>query len=290
MVAKLPGKSYDEMKALTIMNHGIPYVFSYELLIAIFWEESPFFNNVEQDGGTAWGFGQVEPSEYYKFETEQAKQFGYYVAGLPRRLKVGNRTKLLGVLTDDQSVQVASAALRHYYYTKSHSKMDALYTYGGVYYKGPSPLTPAERKKIIQGWLECEKHLQFFHQGFDPDEIITGLRMAKYFTPEQEKTFRPILFPNTTADLIKSLKDYMNQLLSSNKLLRSGSSGQEVKALQTILNYEKNSVFPSLVEDGVFGPKTRNRVIEFQKKHYLMPDGIVGPKTKDAMVTATRIE
>jgi len=47
MVAKLPGKSYDEMMALTIKNHGIPYVFSYELLIAIFWEESPFFNNVE---------------------------------------------------------------------------------------------------------------------------------------------------------------------------------------------------------------------------------------------------
>ena len=61
MVAKLPGKSYDEMKALIIRNHGLPYAFSYELLIAIFWEES-FFNNLKQDGGTAWGFGQVEPS------------------------------------------------------------------------------------------------------------------------------------------------------------------------------------------------------------------------------------
>ncbi|MHA7777828.1 hypothetical protein [Roseibium sp. M-1] len=119
-MSQLPGKSYDEMKALIIKNHGIPYVFSWELLIAICWEES-LFNNREQQGGSAWGFGQVEPSEFYKFETEEAKQRGYYVANLPRRIKSGNSTKLLGQLTDDQSVQVVSAALRHNYYSRHHN-------------------------------------------------------------------------------------------------------------------------------------------------------------------------
>jgi hypothetical protein len=56
-MSRLSGNSYDEMKPLIIENHGIPYVFSCELLIAIFWEE-PLCNNKEQLC-VAWGFVQV---------------------------------------------------------------------------------------------------------------------------------------------------------------------------------------------------------------------------------------
>ena len=34
-----------------------------------------------------------------------------------------------------------------------------------------------------------------------------------------------------------------------------------------------------IVVDGVFGPKTKQAVIQFQKDHGLTPDGVIGPKT-----------
>jgi len=280
---KLPGKSYDEMKALISKNHGIPYVFSWELLIAICWEES-LFNNQEQEKGTAWGFGQVEPSEFTKFESPQARQYGYYVANLPPRAKVGNATKLQGKLTDDQSVQVVSAALRHNYYARKHNKLDALYAYGGVYFQGASPLTKADRIKIIQGWLNCEKHLSFFHQGYHHDEIIKGLNMARSFK-KREAEFRPILFPLGEDYLIEWLKKQIAQLKAGKQMLQAGARGEEVKALQSVLNH-KSPVPPlKLAEDGIFGQKTAARVFEFQRHNFLAADGIVGPKTK-AKLTA----
>ncbi|WP_299472558.1 peptidoglycan-binding domain-containing protein [uncultured Roseibium sp.] len=279
---KLPGKSYDEMKALIAANHGIGYVFSWELMLAICWEES-LFNNEEQEGaGTAWGFGQVEPSEYYKFETEQAKTHGYYVANLPPRMKVGNRTKLMGTLTDNQSVQVVSAALRHNYISRNKGKMDALYAYGGVYYKGPSPLTVLERLAIIEGWLDCEKHLQFFHQGYDPDEIIKGLHMARNFK-KVEALFRPILFPLGEDYLIEWLKEEIARLKKGEQFLKVGSSGDEVTALQNVLNHKAPPGIEDLTPDGIFGPKTNAGVFDYQRRSQLIADGIVGPKTRQKL-------
>ena len=280
-MTKLPGKSYDEMKALISTNHGIPYVFSWELMIAICWEES-LFNNEEQLKGTAWGFGQVEPSEFYKFETEQAKIHGYYVDNLPPRIKIGNATKLQGKLTDNQSVQVVSAALRHNFYARKRDKMDALYAYGGVYYKGKSSLTVTERIAIINGWLDCEKHLQFFHQGVDPDEIIKGLHMARNFK-KVEGLFRPILFPLGDDYLIKWLKKHLGIVKSGNELLRTGSKGDEVTSLQNVLNHNASSGFEPLATDGIFGPKTHAGVADFQRRRHLMADGIVGPKTRQKL-------
>ena len=36
--------------------------------------------------------------------------------------------------------------------------------------------------------------------------------------------------------------------------------------------------------DGVFGPETRQSVIEFQQNHQLKSDGVVGPKTWAAII------
>ena len=55
--------------------------------------------------------------------------------------------------------------------------------------------------------------------------------------------------------------------------LRVGSSGEDVKTLQTKLKrwgYYTGSI------DGVFGAGTKKAVIAFQKKNGLTPDGIVG--------------
>lgn len=55
--------------------------------------------------------------------------------------------------------------------------------------------------------------------------------------------------------------------------IKRGSSGQLVKLWQIILGFEKVQI------DGVFGPYTEQRTIEYQAEHDLTKDGIVGPKT-----------
>lgn len=55
-----------------------------------------------------------------------------------------------------------------------------------------------------------------------------------------------------------------------NILLKRGSRGVMVKKLQQLLK---------LYPDGIFGPLTEERVIEFQRENGLTVDGIVGPST-----------
>lgn len=59
-------------------------------------------------------------------------------------------------------------------------------------------------------------------------------------------------------------------------LSKMGSRGTEVKNIQSRLKswgYYNGSV------DGIYGTKTRNAVIKFQKAHSLTADGIAGPRT-----------
>lgn len=52
--------------------------------------------------------------------------------------------------------------------------------------------------------------------------------------------------------------------------VREGDRGQVVKNLQQQLG---------ITADGIFGPQTKNAVIQYQKANGLTPDGIVGPQT-----------
>ncbi len=54
------------------------------------------------------------------------------------------------------------------------------------------------------------------------------------------------------------------------RVLRLGSTGEDVKELQRLLN---------ISQDGNFGPATRQAVIEFQRANGLTADGVVGPQT-----------
>jgi peptidoglycan hydrolase-like protein with peptidoglycan-binding domain len=58
------------------------------------------------------------------------------------------------------------------------------------------------------------------------------------------------------------------------ELLRMGSRGPAVAALQRRLGVEA---------DGIFGPVTRGAVRAFQRRHGLLVDGIVGPQTRAAL-------
>ena len=64
-------------------------------------------------------------------------------------------------------------------------------------------------------------------------------------------------------------------------MLQMGSRGPQVTKLQGDLNRLLPGEMPQLRTDGVFGPKTRERVVKFQSKNPpLRPDGVAGPKTQ----------
>jgi hypothetical protein len=67
--------------------------------------------------------------------------------------------------------------------------------------------------------------------------------------------------------------------------LSVGSSGEDVKNLQGMLNFHlKGTRTAALIRDGKFGPKTRAAVITFQTLNKLQSDGIVGLKTRTVLL------
>src|SRR5699024_6132008 len=64
------------------------------------------------------------------------------------------------------------------------------------------------------------------------------------------------------------------------RILKAGVRGNDVAQLQQKLN---NLGFWSGVVDGIFGRKTTNAVMTFQKSKNLMSDGIVGRNTMGAL-------
>lgn len=68
-------------------------------------------------------------------------------------------------------------------------------------------------------------------------------------------------------------------------LLMSGSTGPNVRLVQTLLNFL--GAQPPLDVDGIFGPKTRAAVIAFQTQSRLVADGKVGPLTGQALAGGT---
>lgn len=69
--------------------------------------------------------------------------------------------------------------------------------------------------------------------------------------------------------------------------LKLGSRGPDVIELQTKLNYVGFNVGKA---DGIFGPMTKQSVINFQRAYSLVGDGIVGPKTVHALNKAYLIK
>ncbi len=66
-------------------------------------------------------------------------------------------------------------------------------------------------------------------------------------------------------------------------LIRSGDRGPAVRDVQRRL---ARLLAPDLVDDGAFGPHTRDAVRDFQRQRGLPADGIVGPETWHALVEA----
>lgn len=79
---------------------------------------------------------------------------------------------------------------------------------------------------------------------------------------------------------------YVEYDSAAHTTLRYGSSGDEVKVLQTLLN----GFGASLAVDGFFGPATKAAVIAFQKSKNLLQDATVGPLTWEALLTEEKKE
>jgi len=70
-------------------------------------------------------------------------------------------------------------------------------------------------------------------------------------------------------------------------LLRTGSTGRDVRLMQTFLMNlrPRNPSIPQIAIDGIFGSNTQAAVVAFQRLAGLTPDGIIGPLTWNAIVT-----
>jgi hypothetical protein len=211
---KSPGKSYIDMYSLITYKriHLLEDVFTDELIVGICWEET-YFNNIKQDKGTAMGFGQVEPSDFWSLKTEDAQRNGYFVPDLPEARKLGPGIIVSErPLTDEQSVQVVSATLCHRFFALSAHPQAVLESYAGLPFsrklakqvkdklitpedaKKIDPLGPEERLQKIKGWQACEKILLDLPNGGDPrPQIRAALKAARTY-PDGE-AWDKILFP-----------------------------------------------------------------------------------------------
>lgn len=91
-----------------------------------------------------------------------------------------------------------------------------------------------------------------------------------------------ILIAPIVAKPTKPSKPAQPNLTLPNKVLKPGDRGDDVKAVQVALNRLN---FKCGEPDGIYGPKTEDAVLRFQKMYGIKPfDGIYGPKTREKMI------
>ncbi|HHX76959.1 MAG TPA: hypothetical protein GX697_01210 [Firmicutes bacterium] len=82
-------------------------------------------------------------------------------------------------------------------------------------------------------------------------------------------------------------RKYTLDELKTLAIIKEGSQGVWVNLLQRLLN---NAGFDCGSADGIFGPKTRWAVVEFQRRKKLTVDGLVGPQTWENLIRKTAPE
>lgn len=105
--------------------------------------------------------------------------------------------------------------------------------------------------------------------------LSTGTADVTY--AENVDPSRPTPEPQAPATQTPAASSTAGMVSGIGPMLRVGSRGDSVKALQSALNqmgYNAGNV------DGIFGNNTKNAVVRFQRDNGISADGIVGPNTK----------
>jgi hypothetical protein len=128
------------------------------LLIAIFWEETRFENIVQIGGGPGVGFGQVEPL---------GVRLGCAFCGI---IPAWNPADISPHKDDQKAVQITALWLHRLFCSSKAANVEqkkefALKAYTGWFekpshFKGTLEEWRRKRQAIIDGWTECERHLQ----------------------------------------------------------------------------------------------------------------------------------
>jgi hypothetical protein len=243
--------------------HDQPQACSKELILAICWEES-FFQNIQQLGGPAVGYGQLE--------RDGRRIANQHLTGNLSNFSEGAFTAPAILASQQTSIRAVSHCIAGLV-DQLGSQDVALNGYAGVRARPANAVIPPR-------WRACERDLQaVLSPGviFDPIAFENALRKSRTF-----ETSGPVY--DHIHGRLWPLVDVLQQLVNT---VRIGSQGSQVRIVQDSMNrlQEPGAAFASLplAIDGQFGPKTRTRVQEFQSRNDLEPDGVVGPKTRSVL-------
>lgn len=136
-------------------------------------------------------------------------------------------------------------------------------------------------------WKNAQNAAQAYKEAVDKviaDISVNVSKLPSLSTGTADVTYaenvdpsRPTPTPQAPAAQSPAAPSTAGMVSGIGQMLRVGSRGDSVKALQSALNqmgYNAGNV------DGIFGNNTKNAVVRFQRDNGISADGIVGPNTK----------
>lgn len=141
--------------------------------------------------------------------------------------------------------------------------------------------------KVLQQHLKDLGHMNYngttTYYGYITENAVkdfqraNGLKVDGYFGPNTSKALlNKINKTNSSSNSTNTTTNTNSSLFNYTRVLKYGSRGQDVKSLQSIL---KSLGHYSSSIDGIFGPGTRNAVMNFQRAQKIGVDGYFGPNS-----------
>lgn len=124
------------------------------------------------------------------------------------------------------------------------------------------------------GWITFGTNSNKVLTDWRPASVRPQPRSSGSYLPGYGPKAIPVINPTPTISPTSIQIPTFNRIikLTNNRMMR----GNDIRDIQSILN-TKLSI--TLTLDGIYGPKTRQAVLNFQKLNNIKQDGIVGPIT-----------